>query len=130
MKKLSGSILLFSLGLFLVGCYVVAPVPPGQAKKGVIVAPVPAPVIVLQAKPRLVLIQDWGVYYAPDIDDEVYFFDGVWFVFSGGHWYESRSHSGPWVVVADGNVPGKLKGAKGWRAKPIPPGQMKKGRHR
>lgn len=130
MKKGLFWILLLAAAGGFTGCMVVQ-APPGHIKnqKAVMVASPPiAPVIVLKAKPKLVVIQEWGVSYAADIDDEVYFFDGAWFSFHKGHWFQSRSHTGPWIVVADAEVPGKLKGARGWKAKQVPPGQAKKRR--
>ena len=129
MSRTATATMLLLIPLFFTGCVGIAHIPPGhQKKQAVVVAgPAVAPPL-LNAKPRLVVIQEWGVSYAADLDDEIYFFDGVWFSFHSNRWFQSRSHIGPWIVVSDAKVPGKLKGAQGWKVKQVPPGQAKKRR--
>lgn len=105
--------------LLSAGCYIVAT--PHEA----VVVPLPPPVIVLPAPPRLVLIPEIGIYYAPDIEVELYVRGGVWFYFYNGYWYKGRDHRGPWVHVPAHKLPrGFTKIPPGLRK--VPPGQLKK----
>lgn len=111
------------------GCVVVHEGPPGHVKH---VGP-PPPVVVFEAEPRLVLIPSMTIYYAPDVEEDIYVVGGIWYLRVEGVWYSSRSYNGPWVFVERGHVPpglakippGHLKG-KG-RPGGAPPGQLKKG---
>jgi len=54
------------------------------------------PPIVFRAAPELVVIPETYVYAVPDIDEDVYFYDGWWWRLWEGRWYRSRSYSGGW----------------------------------
>ena len=59
----------------------------------------PPPIFVFPAPPELVVIPATYVYYCPDVDFDIYFYDGYWYRFDGGYWYGSVSYSGPWTYV-------------------------------
>jgi hypothetical protein len=66
--------------------------------------------------PALVVVSP-GVQVVPDVDEEVFFVDGYYWVRRGGGWYRSRSHRSGWVLVPARGVPGRIAG--------VPPGKYK-----
>jgi hypothetical protein len=80
-----------------------------------------------------------GVEYAPNIDQDLFRYQGGFYDFRGGAWYRAPIVNGPWEAVPQPppvfyNIqapyfkapPGWAKGKKtGWRGAPLPPGQMK-----
>lgn len=63
------------------------------------------PALVFPAPPPLVVIPGTYVYFAPDADADVLFYDGWWYRPYEGQWYRSQAYSGPWGYVASGAVP-------------------------
>ena len=59
----------------------------------------------LPAYPRLVPVPGYPVYYAPSVDSNYFFYDGLYWVFDGDNWYESRWYNGPWSLVEPDAVP-------------------------
>lgn len=62
----------------------------------------------LPAPPRLIVVpQVPTVQYvpAPTTPGNLFFYNGQYWVFSGGGWYVSGGYNGPWVVVAPQFVP-------------------------
>jgi len=57
------------------------------------------------AYPRLIRIPDYPVYYDPRIDVNLFFYDGLYWVFAGDDWYVSGWYDGPWRLVARVDVP-------------------------
>jgi hypothetical protein len=57
------------------------------------------------AYPSLVQIPSYPVYYAPSLRADYFFYDGLFWVFSNGTWYESQWYNGPWYAVDPYNVP-------------------------
>jgi hypothetical protein len=57
--------------------------------------------------PALVVVTP-GVQVVPDVDEEVFFVDGWYWVRQPSGWYRSRSHRHGWVVVPAGRVPARL----------------------
>jgi len=57
------------------------------------------------AYPQLVRIPDYPVYYAPSLDANYFFYDGLYWVFDGDNWYESAWYNGPWSLVDPYSVP-------------------------
>jgi len=55
--------------------------------------------------PRLVLVPGYPVYYDPDIRLNYFFYDGLYWVFSGDRWYASSWYNGPWGYVEHYRVP-------------------------
>jgi hypothetical protein len=57
--------------------------------------------------PQLVVITP-GVQVVPDVDEEVFFLDGFYWVRQPKGWYRSRSHRHGWVLVPARGVPARL----------------------
>ena len=55
--------------------------------------------------PELVPIPGYPVYYAPRIDANYFFYDGMYWVFQENDWYASSWYNGPWRVVAPEYLP-------------------------
>jgi hypothetical protein len=55
--------------------------------------------------PQLVLIPGYPVYYDPQVNSNYFFYDGLYWVYSGDNWYASEWYNGPWQVVAPEYVP-------------------------
>ncbi len=67
--------------------------------------------------PQLVVVSP-GVQVVPDVDEEVFFVDGYYWVRQDAGWYRSRSHKGGWVFVGPRAVPARLV--------KIPPGHYRR----
>jgi hypothetical protein len=59
----------------------------------------------LGAYPQLVPVPGYPVYYAPRVDGNYFFYDGLYWVFDGDEWYASSWYNGPWRVVPAFDVP-------------------------
>ena len=59
----------------------------------------------LPAYPRLVHVPNYPVYYAPQVQANFFFYDGLYWVFVGDDWYASSWYNGPWGLVAPEVVP-------------------------
>jgi hypothetical protein len=55
--------------------------------------------------PDLVRVPGYPVYYAPRLDSNFFFYDGMYWVYQGDDWYASSWYSGPWARVAPAVVP-------------------------
>ena len=57
--------------------------------------------------PRLVVVPNYPVYYAPDVRANYFFYDGFFWNFNvdDGYWYSSTWYNGPWVAVEPIYVP-------------------------
>src|SRR5574342_186339 len=55
--------------------------------------------------PELVVVPGYPVYYAPRLNANFFFYDGVFWVYAGDSWYASYWYNGPWTVVAPAVVP-------------------------
>jgi hypothetical protein len=55
--------------------------------------------------PRLVQVPGYPVYYAPTVDTNYFFYDGLYWVFNGDQWLASSWYNGPWHVVGPDAVP-------------------------
>ena len=81
-----------------------------------------------------------GVYYAPNLTQDLFRYGNQFYYFSQGLWQIAQALNGPWQVIENPppvfreirepyfkSPPGWAKGKKiGWRGQPLPPGQMKK----
>ena len=67
--------------------------------------PVISPGISLTAYPELVVVFGTPVYYAPQVDANYFFYDGLYWVFQGDNWYASSWYNGPWDLVGREYVP-------------------------
>jgi hypothetical protein len=93
--------------LFLGALIVALTVLPAHSKTEVnvnigIVAP---PAYVVPAPPPVVVIPRTYVYYVPDIEVDILFYQGYWYRPYEGHWYRGRGYNGPWAYLAPAKVP-------------------------
>ncbi len=103
------------LSLLLPGCHVVTASSPERQP---VVVPAGPPAIVVAERPRLVFVTGHGIYFAPDLDVDLYFDRGVWFYFYDSVWYKSSDYRGPWTVVQVKQLPPGLR--------KVTPGYLKK----
>ena len=59
----------------------------------------------LPAYPRLVRVPGYPVYYDPRVNVNLFFYDGLYWVFQGDNWYASSWYNGPWDMVDPYDVP-------------------------
>jgi hypothetical protein len=55
--------------------------------------------------PELVRVPGYPVYYAPRLDSNFFFYDGMYWVYQSDNWYASSWYNGPWGLVAPEFVP-------------------------
>jgi hypothetical protein len=55
--------------------------------------------------PRLVPVPGYPVYYAPNLDQNYFFYDGFYWLFYEDNWYQSQWYNGPWSLVPPDYVP-------------------------
>ena len=54
----------------------------------------------LPVYPELVPVPGYPVYYAPQVNSNYFFYDGMYWVYQGDNWYASSWYNGPWALVA------------------------------
>ena len=59
----------------------------------------------LPVYPELVRVPGYPVYYAPRLNSNFFFYDGMYWVYQGDNWYASSWYNGPWGLVAPAYVP-------------------------
>ncbi len=84
------------LGAMLSALAISVPVPTMAQVSIQIGIPLPPPIVV-SAPPVVVLLPGTGVYVAPDMAVDLFFFDGWWWRPWEGHWYRSRSYRSGWA---------------------------------
>src|SRR5690348_16147263 len=57
------------------------------------------------AYPQLVQVPGYPVYYAPQLNANYFFYDGLYWVYDGENWYASEWYNGPWELVPPDEVP-------------------------
>lgn len=57
------------------------------------------------AYPELVVVPGYPVYYAPQVNANYFFYDGMFWVYDQDNWYASTWYNGPWEVVDPDTVP-------------------------
>jgi hypothetical protein len=81
-----------------------------------------------------------GVYYAPNLSQDLFRYGNLFYSYSQGLWQIAQALTGPWQVIQNPppifhnigptyfkSPPGWDRGRKtGWGGAPMPPGQMKK----
>ncbi len=55
--------------------------------------------------PELAPVPGYPVYYAPQMDGNYFFYDGMYWVYQGDNWYASSWYNGPWSLVRPEFVP-------------------------
>ena len=90
------------------------------------------PPIVVAEPPEVVMIPGSIIYFVPQIEFDVFFYNGYWWSPRGSQWYRSRAYNGPWGVVHKRYIPAPVyRVPKDYRRvyekeKHIPYGQWKK----
>ena len=59
----------------------------------------------LSLYPDLVEVPGYPVYYAPQLDSNFFFYDGLYWVYAQDNWYSSSWYDGPWDMVTPEFVP-------------------------
>ncbi len=59
----------------------------------------------LPSYPRMIRVPDYPVYYAPEVQANFFFYDGLYWVLEEDNWYASSWYNGPWRWVAPEVVP-------------------------
>ncbi len=81
-----------------------APAPPPQVSLGIGLPGVSIG-INLPSYPELVPVPGYPVYYAPQVNSNYFFYDGMYWAYQRDHWYASSWYNGPWGFVAPEAVP-------------------------
>lgn len=55
--------------------------------------------------PQLVRVPGYPVYYAPGLNTNFFFYDGMYWVYQSDNWYTSSWYNGPWTLVGPEYVP-------------------------
>jgi hypothetical protein len=55
--------------------------------------------------PQLVPVPNYPVYYAPGLQSNYFFYDGMYWVYQRDNWYASSWYNGPWGLVSPQAVP-------------------------
>ena len=93
---------------------------------------IPSVAVVKSLPPTVAVIPETDIYFAPDIDDDMFFYSGYWWRPIEGRWYRTVELGAPWVVIETRRVPRELISVPSdYRRVPpghdkIPYGQMKK----
>jgi len=59
----------------------------------------------LPVYPQLVAVPGYPVYYAPSVNANYFFYDGMYWVYQSDNWYASSWYNGPWGLVGPEAVP-------------------------
>ncbi len=59
----------------------------------------------LPAYPQLEVVPGYPVYYAPQLDANYFFYDGLYWLYLNDNWYASSWYDGPWGIVNPVDVP-------------------------
>jgi hypothetical protein len=82
-------------GAMLLALAISVPIPTMAGVTVQIGIPLPPP-IAFPAPPQVVLLPNTGVYVAPDLGVDFFFFDGWWWRPWEGRWYRSRNYRSGW----------------------------------
>jgi len=66
---------------------------------------VPPPPLVIPAPPPVFVIPRTYVYFAPQVEVDIFFYQGYWYRPYRGHWYRSAIYNGKWVYIVPERVP-------------------------
>jgi len=84
------------LGVMFLALAISVPIPTMAGVSIQIGIPLPPPVV-FPGPPEVVLLPNTGVYVAPDIAVDLFFFDGWWWRPWEGRWYRSQNYRSGWV---------------------------------
>lgn len=59
----------------------------------------------LPSYPRMERVSGYPVYYAPGVNFNLFFYDGMYWAYRGDNWYASSWYNGPWELVSPYFVP-------------------------
>lgn len=59
----------------------------------------------LPTYPELVVVPGYPVYYAPRLNTNFFFYDGMYWIYQDDNWYASTWYNGPWDIVDPELVP-------------------------
>ncbi len=62
----------------------------------------------IEAPEHLTYIFGKGVYFVPGVDEDIFFFLGLWYQRAGGRWFDSPGIRGAWTELPLANVPRPL----------------------
>jgi hypothetical protein len=100
-------------GTVLLALIIVVPFPT-MARVAVNVSISLPPPIVFAAPPALIVLPETYVYVVPDVDVDIFFYNGWWWRPWEGRWYRSRHYDSGWARY--GSVPSFYRGIpSGWR---------------
>ena len=68
----------------------------------------PPPPLVISAPPPVMVIPRTYVYFAPEVEVDIFFYHDYWYRPYQGRWYRSGSYKGPWVHIVTEKVPAAL----------------------
>lgn len=131
MRRRFSCVMVFGILALAVLC---GPAGPAQAEFNVNINI--GPPVVVAEPPEVALIPEFGVYFVPGGDVDIFFHAGFWWSPRGTRWYRARECNGPWVTVERRLVPGPvMRVPRDYRArylkvKRVPYGQWKKARYR
>jgi hypothetical protein len=81
-------------------------VPPAVAQVNVSIGlPSMSIAVNLPMYPELVPVPGYPVYYAPRLDSNFFFYDGMYWVYQDDNWYASSWYNGPWRMAQPYGVP-------------------------
>ncbi len=83
-------------GAALLAVVVFVPFPSTAAVDIRVSIPLP-PMIVFPAPPSVIVIPETYVYFVPDVEEEIFFYEGWWWRPWQGRWYRSRHYGSGWV---------------------------------
>lgn len=92
----------------------------------------PAPVVVFDREPDVVLVPRSRVYYVEHDGYDLYRYGRYWYINDGGYWFRASSYRGPFLSIAVGRVPRSIVVVPArYRRHPVhphggPPGLAKK----
>ncbi|HJV67108.1 MAG TPA: hypothetical protein VJ550_15355, partial [Geomonas sp.] len=100
---MTGSLLIFA---FLLVCGTVS-LAAAEVHVNVNLGPPP---IAVAAPPEVVLVPGSNVYFVPEVNFDVFFYNGYWWSPRGDRWYRARAYNGPWATVPRRMVPAPVYG--------------------
>ena len=93
------------------------------------------PPISVPEPPALVMIPDTIIYFVPQVEYDVFYYEDYWWSPRGNQWYRATAYNGPWVIIENHAVPAPVSQVPGdyrqryEKEQHIPYGQWKKQWH-